>query len=125
MDIVTLAMAKAYTDSKQPLVVDLDKYGLGEILLYYYSQGGGAKGFEDNSEFWNEFKPVSDVILRMGYNGYEICMPVTNLIWYDNGTTCGGVSCSFTVVSDTMEIGTVNIAFSKYGSTTIVVVKVL
>lgn len=40
MDIITLAMAKAYTDKKS-VVVDFDKIGLTDAILYLLNSGGG------------------------------------------------------------------------------------
>lgn len=64
MDMVTLAMAKAYTDEKlgevEPggggsqgkVVIDLDAYGITNALGGLFQSGGGEVYVDDVGDFW-------------------------------------------------------------------------
>lgn len=45
-DPITLAMAK-------PKAIDLDKYGIGEVVLGLFASGGGRYEMADNNGFWD------------------------------------------------------------------------
>lgn len=124
MDLITLAMAKTYADSKQPVVVDLDKYNLGQTILGLFAQGGGQTTLQNIEGFWDELSTDREVQLKMAYSVYTVDMTCTNRIWLITGK-CGGASCGFTLIDNKGVTTTVNIGLAKDNDITAVSVVIL
>ena len=67
-----LAMAKAYTDEKiaesggggmPSNVIDLDKYGLSDIILSLFAQGGGRYESDAPTTLWDELEENSPPVV--------------------------------------------------------------
>lgn len=61
MYVISKALSK-------PKVIDFDKYGISDVLLALFGQGGGEYQMGDQSQFWAELtgvNPSSSIIVKL------------------------------------------------------------
>ena len=83
MDMVTLAMAKAYTDSKVggggsqgEVVIDIDYWGVNVLSLV--ANGGGQIDFNGTKEMWETINEKRNIVFKTNATGLNtIVRPIT------------------------------------------------
>jgi hypothetical protein len=116
MDILTLAMAK-------PKVIDLDEYGIGQYILYLFSQGGGTHTVEGVSGFWDAVNTNRPIEVRTLAEGETICVNGVTKVVNGNGAC---TQLSFSIMLDYFNtVYTINVNMKKLDETkAIITVKV-
>ena len=119
MDILALAMANNYTDEKvggggnagsaitpeqlpewcEQKLVNLDSYGLGQVILGLFLQGGGTLEVEDATDFWDSLSVPNDVILGLYHDGSTIIIGGTTR--FMKGLICEAIAFSFMIFDGT------------------------
>jgi hypothetical protein len=94
MDIMTMAMCK-------PKVIDFDKYGISDVLLALFGQGGGAYQMGKQSQFWAELtgvNPSSSIIVKLTLAPFHSEFRTTNVTIGRDNESLGAYFLSAEVV---------------------------
>ena len=113
MDLITLA--------RKPKVIDLDEYGIGELILGLMSQGGGDIRIDSPKDFWQAVNTKNGLRLRMVYT--NLVAEITGITQFYNSGKCVGINFAITA-SDATTTLSVNVSIVSDGSGTFVVVTV-
>lgn len=106
------------------VVVDLDKYGIGEIILYLFSQGGGTHTAEAVKEFWDAVSKGNELQLTMQYSPFTIQIAgVTRFIGISGD--CDNVAFSFTVADTDGSVRSVSVSIARSHPNAYIAVKVV
>lgn len=81
---------KYLPEEATPKVIDFDKYGISDVMLTLFGQGGGEYSMGDQSQFWAEltgFNQSSSIIVKFTFEPFSSEFRTTNVtIGRDNET---------------------------------------
>lgn len=119
-DPITLALAKAYTDSKTeggggglPVVVDLDSYGLGVAILQFVQQGGGVGVQSEMGKFWDDISNRDNLRLKMAYDEYFFAIDQCARMYIGDGNVACQLSFALLLVTESGETTNVSVAIAR------------
>lgn len=103
-------------------LIDLDRYGMGQYILYLFSQGGGTHTLENMSDFWQAVGVHNDVLMIMKYQAYTIVIGGTTR--FTQGIMCANMAFNF-MVSDGANTYSVSVSIARdQNNAAIITVKV-
>lgn len=131
-DPSTLALAKAYTDSKTdgggggglPVVVDLDSYVLGAAILQFVQQGGGVGVQSEMGKFWDDISNRDNLRLTMAYGQYFFVIDQCARMYIGDSDVACQLSFALLLVTETGETTNVSVAIARNNNKAVIAVKV-
>lgn len=114
MDMMTYAMAK-------PKVIDLDSYGISEVILGLFAGGGGSMSLEKSEQFWDEVNTDRELRLVATGMGNRFVIDQCTRTFYNEGV----LQIYFAMmIVDSGTMFPVNVAIVQGGNLTTVYVTV-
>ena len=114
MDMMTLAMAK-------PKVIDLDKYGIGNVILGLFASGGGTQILGNMGQFWADISTDKELRLIMKYDPfYFVIDQCARMI----GSSAVQLSYNFLVTNETGTSFNISVSIVRNDGNAVVIVKV-
>lgn len=107
--------------------VDLDFYGIGQVTLSLFAQGGGNAIVENVRSFWNRLSKKENLLLSLKYSGFTIIIDGhTRFVTVDDegNFSCANLCYSFMATDETLTSYKIDVSIVRNGDNAVVVVKV-
>ena len=111
-----------YLPPSQPKVIDLDSYGIGQVIVGLFANGGGTHSMQTNEQFWADISTDSELRLEQADGPFRFVV--------DHGVSMKGgngpvqLSYNFLVMDETGALHNIAVCIGRNGDNIIVNVKV-